>query len=44
MSHPLKMVQRLRADEVSAKGNPSVYQQVAPATADDYYLVPKVID
>jgi len=44
MSHPLHMVQRLRADEISAQGAPKEFQKIAPATADDYYLVPKVID
>ncbi len=44
MSHPLHMVQRLRADEVLEQGNPTEFQKIAPATADGYYLVPKVID
>ena len=44
MSHPLHMVQRLRADEVTDKGAPEVFQKLASATAENLYLVPKVIE
>ena len=44
MSHPLHMVQRLRADEVTDKGDPENYQKIASATAENLYLVPKVIE
>jgi aspartyl-tRNA(Asn)/glutamyl-tRNA(Gln) amidotransferase subunit C len=44
MAHPLHMVQRLRADEPSEADRRELFQQIAPATEDGLYLVPKVID
>jgi aspartyl-tRNA(Asn)/glutamyl-tRNA(Gln) amidotransferase subunit C len=44
MSHPLELVQRLRADEVTQADRHQLYQSVAPAVAQGLYLVPKVIE
>ena len=44
MAHPLHMVQRLRPDEPTEPDNRAGFQQVAPATEDGLYLVPKVIE
>jgi len=44
MSHPLDVVQRLREDEVTEANQRDAFQQVAPATRDGLYLVPKVIE
>ena len=38
LAHPLEKTQRLRTDHRDE------YQQLAPATAEGLYLVPKVID
>jgi aspartyl-tRNA(Asn)/glutamyl-tRNA(Gln) amidotransferase subunit C len=44
MAHPLHMVQRLRDDEPSETDQRDLFQQLAPATEDGLYLVPKVIE
>ena len=44
MAHPLDIVQRLRADVVAEEDQREKYQDLAPQTADNLYLVPKVID
>lgn len=44
MAHPLHMVQRLRADDVSEVNERDYYQRNAPELRDGYYLVPKVIE
>lgn len=44
MAHPLDAEQVLRADEVTETNQRDKYQQVAPATEDGLYLVPKVIE
>lgn len=44
MAHPLRMVQRLRDDEPSEADERDLFQQIAPATEDGLYLVPKVIE
>jgi len=44
MAHPLHMVQRLRVDEPSEPNQRELFQQLAPATEDGLYLVPKVIE
>ncbi|ACR14407.1 Asp-tRNA(Asn)/Glu-tRNA(Gln) amidotransferase subunit GatC [Teredinibacter turnerae] len=44
MAHPLDAVQRLRADDVNETNQRDAFQQIAPATEDGLYLVPKVID
>ncbi len=44
MAHPLDIVQRLRADMVAEEDQREKYQDLAPQTADNLYLVPKVID
>ena len=44
MAHPLNTTQRLRADEITEVDDREAYQANAPAIADGYYLVPKVIE
>ena len=44
MAHPMDAVQRLRADKVTESNQREKYQQVAPATENGLYLVPKVIE
>lgn len=44
MAHPLDMVQRLRADEVTEHDQRDLYQQNAPQVEAGLYLVPKVIE
>jgi len=49
LNHPIAallpdLALRLRADEVTEANRRDAYQQVAPATQDGLYLVPKVIE
>ncbi len=44
MSHPHELSLRLREDVVTQTDHHAYYQQIAPAVADDLYLVPKVIE
>jgi aspartyl-tRNA(Asn)/glutamyl-tRNA(Gln) amidotransferase subunit C len=48
MAHPLDAMlpqgQRLRSDEVAETDRREAYQDIAPATQDGLYLVPKVIE
>lgn len=44
MAHPLDMVQRLRADEVTEHDRRKELQAGAPAVENGLYLVPKVIE
>ncbi|MDX1692127.1 MAG: Asp-tRNA(Asn)/Glu-tRNA(Gln) amidotransferase subunit GatC [Ketobacteraceae bacterium] len=44
MAHPLDATQRLREDKVTESNHRDEYQQVAPATEDGLYLVPRVIE
>lgn len=44
MSHPMDLTQRLRDDIAEAPSDPEELQSIAPHTADNLYLVPKVID
>lgn len=44
MAHPLDMVQRLRADEVTETDDRDRFQANAPAVEAGLYLVPKVIE
>ena len=44
MAHPTDAVQRLREDVVTETNHRDDYQQIAPATEDGLYLVPKVIE
>ena len=44
MAHPLDAIQRLREDVVTESNQRGAYQEIAPATEDGLYLVPKVID
>lgn len=44
MSHPLEIMARLRADEVTEGNQRDKFQAHAPAVEDGLYLVPKVIE
>ena len=44
MAHPQDTALRLRADEVTEENLREEYQNIAPATEDGLYLVPKVIE
>ncbi len=44
MAHPLDAAQRLRADVVTEPDERDEFQKNAPAVADGFYLVPKVIE
>ncbi len=44
MAHPLDIAQRLRADEVTEENQREKFQQIAPATENGLFLVPKVIE
>jgi len=44
MSHPLKMTQRLREDEVTETDQSESFQAIAPKTGKSHYLVPTVIE
>lgn len=44
LAHPLDVVQRLRADEVTENDQRDALQALAPETEDGLYLVPKVIE
>ncbi|MGD8175460.1 Asp-tRNA(Asn)/Glu-tRNA(Gln) amidotransferase subunit GatC [Marinimicrobium sp. ARAG 43.8] len=44
MAHPLDAVQRLRADQITERDEREAFQAIAPATEDDLYLVPRVIE
>lgn len=44
MAHPLNQAQRLRADEVTETDARDAIQANAPAVADGFYVVPKVIE
>jgi aspartyl-tRNA(Asn)/glutamyl-tRNA(Gln) amidotransferase subunit C len=44
MAHPLHMAQRCRADKVTETDQRERFQAIAPKTADDLYLVPKVVE
>ena len=44
MAHPTDAVQRLREDVVTETNHRDDYQQIAPATEEGLYLVPKVIE
>jgi len=44
MAHPLRMVQRLRSDEPTEPNQRELFQQIAPATEDGLYLVPRVVE
>jgi aspartyl-tRNA(Asn)/glutamyl-tRNA(Gln) amidotransferase subunit C len=44
MAHPQDMMQPLRVDEIAETNQREKFQQIAPATQDGLYLVPKVID
>ena len=44
MSHPIKMTQRLREDEVTEIDQSESFQSIAPKTGKSHYLVPTVIE
>ncbi|MFK7795277.1 MAG: Asp-tRNA(Asn)/Glu-tRNA(Gln) amidotransferase subunit GatC [Gammaproteobacteria bacterium] len=44
MAHPQDMMQSLRVDEIAETNQREKFQQIAPATQDGLYLVPKVIE
>ncbi len=44
LAHPLELTARFRADEVSETNQRDKFQQIAPATEEGHYLVPKVIE
>lgn len=44
LAHPLDVVQRLRADEVTETDQRDQLQTLAPEAQDGLYLVPKVIE
>ncbi len=44
LSHPLDATQPLRADEAIEADRRDTFQQIAPATADGLYLVPRVVE
>jgi aspartyl-tRNA(Asn)/glutamyl-tRNA(Gln) amidotransferase subunit C len=44
MAHPLDAAQRLRPDAVTETNQREVFQAVAPATENGFYLVPRVIE
>ena len=44
MTHPIAMGLRLREDQVTESDAREQYQQVAPATEQGLYLVPRVIE
>jgi len=44
MAHPLDAIQKLRVDEVSEENQRDKLLNIAPASEDGLFLVPKVID
>lgn len=44
LSHPFDGTARLRTDEVTEYPEPERFQRNAPATSDQYYLVPRVVE
>jgi aspartyl-tRNA(Asn)/glutamyl-tRNA(Gln) amidotransferase subunit C len=44
MAHPMDVAQRLRADEVLEDNQREAFQEIAPATENGLYLVPRVIE
>jgi aspartyl-tRNA(Asn)/glutamyl-tRNA(Gln) amidotransferase subunit C len=44
MSHPVELVQRLRADAVTESDEREVFQKIAPSVEKGLYLVPQVIE
>lgn len=44
LAHPLEVVQRLRADEVTEENRRDELQTLAPEAQDGFYLVPQVLE
>lgn len=44
LAHPFEAIQRLRPDQVTETDQRDYLQNLAPATQDGLYLVPKVIE
>ena len=42
--HPLDRLQALREDQVTESDQREAFQQLAPATSDGLYLVPRVVE
>ena len=44
LTHPLDLLQPLRADEITANVDRKLLQRSAPEVRDGHYLVPRVVD
>ena len=44
MTHPMDAMQRLREDKVTETNQRDALQELAPATQDGLYLVPRVVE
>ena len=44
MAHPLEMSQRLREDKVTENDLSKEFQEIAPKTGNNHFLVPTVIE
>jgi len=44
MAHPLEMSQRLRDDQVTEEDLSEEFQEIAPKTGSNHFLVPTVIE
>jgi len=44
MAHPLEMSQRLRDDQVTEDDLSEEFQEIAPKTGNNHFLVPNVIE
>lgn len=44
LAHPIEVTQRLRPDRVTEADRREAYQDGAPATAEGFYLVPRVVE
>ncbi len=44
MAHPLEVVQRLRADDITEQDQRDELQKLAPSSENGMYLVPRVLD
>ncbi len=44
MAHPLEMSQRLRDDQVTEEDLSEEFQEIAPKTGNNHFLVPTVIE
>ena len=44
MAHPVEVVQRLRADDITEQNQRDELQKLAPSSENGMYLVPRVLD